>query len=64
MKIQINTTAKAIELSNYVLGQSINQLTENPDIAERMDLSKKDIEAIEGFRKKMLEGFLKAAQEA
>lgn len=57
MDIKIRTTAKAIEATNCILGQAINQLMERGDIAKNMGLSTKDIVLAEQFRQRLLKSY-------
>jgi hypothetical protein len=59
MKIQVNTTAKAVESVNCILGQAINQLMERGDIAKALGLTAKDVVLAEQFRQRLLKSYLK-----
>lgn len=59
MKITINTTANAVEKTNYLLGKAIEILKNDEKCRKFYDLTIKDIEAMELFRKKLIDSFLK-----
>ena len=60
MKIEINTTGRAIEIVNCILGQAIDELMKNCKVAKLLSLTGKDIEIAERFRLKLLNKLLKS----
>lgn len=63
MKITFTTSPKNFEFANYVLGQAVAQLKENPELRKALDLSEKDAESADVFRRALVKGFLKSAKE-
>lgn len=59
MKLEITTTAKRVETVNYILGQAINALKENPKTREAFELSTKEVEDADKFRKHLIDVYLK-----
>jgi hypothetical protein len=59
MKIEITTSAKAIEVANMILGQGIKAIEERPDLQKSFDLSATDLKNANAFRKALLKAFLK-----
>lgn len=58
MKIQINTSAKNVEVANYLLGQAVGSLRLNPSKMRDMKLTPKDLDKAEAFRKSLIKGFV------
>lgn len=59
MKIEIVTTAKAIEKTNYLLAQAIKNAENSKEVRDSLGFSEKDLELIKGFRKKLVDSLLK-----
>ena len=59
MKLEITTTAERVEKVNYILAQAINALKDSPNTREAIDLTEKDIEEADEFRKHLVDVFLK-----
>ena len=59
MKIEIVTTAKAVEMTNYLLSQAIKSAENSKVVQNSLGISKKDLEPIKGFRKKLVASLLK-----
>jgi len=59
MKIEIVTTAKAVEKTNYLLAQAINNAENSKEVRDSLGLSEKDLGLIKWFRKKMVDSLLK-----
>jgi hypothetical protein len=59
MKIEIETSAKAVECANCILGQAIKAIEDNPKILEVLSLSNTDVKNAIAFRKSLLKSFLK-----
>lgn len=59
MKLQFITTGKKVETVNYILGQAIKSLKANPRAREALELSEKEVEEAEKFRKQMVDGYLR-----
>lgn len=59
MKIEIVTTAKAVEKTNYLLAQAINNVENSKEVRDSLGLSEKDLGLIKWFRKKMVDSLLK-----
>ncbi len=57
MKLEINTSAKAIEVANMILGQGIDAIEKNPNIQAAFMLSNTDIKNAKAFRKSLLKSF-------
>lgn len=57
MKIEITTSAKAIEVANMILGQGIKSIEENTAIQKAFDLSDTDLKNAKAFRKSLLKSF-------
>lgn len=58
MKIEIKTSAKAIECANAILGQGIKALEERPDLMKQMNFSFTDLKNASAFRKSLIKSFL------
>lgn len=59
MKIEILTTTKTVENVNYILGQAIDALMQNGEIAKKMGLTAKDVVKVEQFRQRLVKSLLK-----
>ncbi len=57
MKLEINTSAKAIEVVNMILGKGISAIEKNKDIQSMFRLSDTDIKNAKAFRKSLLKSF-------
>lgn len=57
MKIQINTSAKNVEVANYLLDQAVGSLRLNPSKMRDMK-TPKDLDKAEAFRKSLIKGFV------
>ena len=57
MKLEINTSSKAVEVANMILGQGIKSIEENPHIQKAFDLSDTDLKNAKAFRKALLKSF-------
>jgi hypothetical protein len=59
MKIEINTSGKAVECANCILGQAIASILGNKEIQKSLNLSDTGIKNAASFRKALLKGYLK-----
>lgn len=59
MKIEIVTTAKAVEKTNYLLAQVIKSAENSKAVRDGLGLSEKDLAIIKGFRKKLVGSLLR-----
>lgn len=59
MKIEIVTTAKAVEKTNYLLAQAIKSAENGKEVRDSLGLSEKDLAVIKGFRKKLVDSLLR-----
>ena len=59
MKIEIVTTAKAVEKTNYLLAQAIKSAENSKAVRDGLGLSEKDLAVIKGFRKKLVDSLLR-----
>lgn len=59
MKIELSTSAKAVECANAILAQAIKALTESREIREKMSFSPTDLQNADKFRKSLVKAFLK-----
>lgn len=59
MYLKVQTTAKAYEAVNCILGQAIEQLMQRGDIAKNMGLDAKDVVLAEQFRIRLIKSYLK-----
>ncbi len=59
MKIEITTSAKAVEVANMILAHGINSIEGNPKLKESFMLSNTDLKNVRAFRKSLLKSFLK-----
>ncbi|HUM52278.1 MAG TPA: hypothetical protein PK431_10700 [Chitinophagales bacterium] len=57
MKLQITTSAKAIEVANMILGQGIHAIENNAQIQKEFNLSDTDLKNAKAFRKALLKSF-------
>jgi len=63
MKIEIITTAKAVEKTNYLLAQAIKSAENSKAVRDGLGLSEKDLVVIKGFRKKLVDSLLRTNDE-
>lgn len=54
MEILIKTTAKQVEMANYILAQAISALKENERKRKDFKVSLKDLESADTFRAKLV----------
>ena len=59
MKIEIVTTAKAVEKTNYLLAQAIKSAENSKAVRDGLGLSEKDLAIIKGFRNKLVDSLLR-----
>lgn len=59
MKIEIVTTAKAVEKTNYLLAQAIKSAENGKEVRDSLGLSEKDLAVIKGFRKELVGNLLR-----
>ena len=59
MKITITTSAKNIEMANFLLSKAFENAKDNKSFQEHFDVTDKDIQCAETFRKSLLKAFLK-----
>lgn len=59
MKIEIVTTAKAVEMTNYLLSQAIKSAENSRVVQDSLGISEKDLELIKGFGKILVASVLK-----
>lgn len=60
MKIEIITTAKAVEKTNYLLAQAIKSAENSKIIRDGLGLSERDLVEIKWFRNKLVDSLLRA----
>jgi hypothetical protein len=56
--LSIKTTAKQVEMANFLIAQAIGALESNPDKCKAFKLTKLDLKEAVKFRKNMIESFL------
>jgi len=61
MKLQITTTPKRVETVNYILGQAIKALKESSQTREAFELTEKEVEEAEKFRKDFVDAYFKTS---
>jgi len=59
MQLEITTTRKKIEKVNYLISLAIDSAKENLAFLKAADLTEKDLDDVESFRKQMLKGYFK-----
>lgn len=59
MKIEIATTVRAVEMTNYLLAQAIKSAENSKEVRDSLGISEKDLKAIKGFRKKLVDSLLR-----
>jgi hypothetical protein len=59
MKIQITTSAKNVEMANFILAQAYKAAVENPVFLKEFNVTAKELGKAETFRRSLLKGFLK-----
>ena len=59
MKIEIVTTVRAVEMTNYLLAQAIKSAENSKEVRDSLGISEKDLGLIKWFRKKMVDSLLK-----
>lgn len=59
MKLEITTSAKNVEMANFLLSEAIDAAKYNSQFLEGHNLTIKDLEKAEKFRKALLRSFLK-----
>ena len=64
MKVEINTSVKAVESANCILGQAIKILLDSPEQRENLGLSLTNVKDAHKFRKSLLKGFTKRPRQA
>ena len=60
MKIEINTSAKAFESANCILGQAIDILLNSEEQRKILEVSLTNVNDADKFRKSLLKGFFAA----
>ena len=60
MKIEIITTAKSVEKTNYLLAQAIKSAENSKAVRDGLGLSEKDLAAIKAFSNRLAYNLLKA----
>jgi len=59
MKIEINTTIKGIEASNYLLKQIIDEIEVNPILKQIIGLSDAQLKSAKKFRQSLVNSIIK-----
>ena len=59
MKIEIVTTVRAVEMTNYLLAQAIKSAENSKEVWDSLGISEKDLKVIKGFRKKLVDSLLR-----
>lgn len=59
MKIEIVTTVRAVEMTNYLLAQAIKSAENSKEVWDSLGISEKDLKVIKGFRKELVDCLLK-----
>lgn len=59
MKIEVNTTERAVTRINMILKHAMNSIEKSDDLKEYFDVKEKDFKSIESFRQKMIKGLFK-----
>ena len=59
MEITIKTSAENIEMANMLLGQAVKSAKEFNTFKDEFNVTDKDIDKAERFRKSLLKAFLK-----
>lgn len=59
MKIEIVTTVRAVEMTNYLLAQAIKSAENSKEVRDSLGISEKDLKVIKGFRKKLVDNLLR-----
>lgn len=54
MEVKFRISVKSIELSNFLLAEAVRSLKAYPERMKELDLSEKDLELIEEYRKKSI----------
>lgn len=57
MKLEIETTPKALEMANMILSQGIEQLSK-PEVGKAWSVTKTDIKSVEKLREKIVDTLL------
>lgn len=60
MEVKFRISVKAIELSNFLLGESMRALKAYPERMKQLDLTDSDLELIEEFRQKTVKTLTKS----
>ena len=60
MKIEINTSARNVEIANFLLAEAIKSCSTNPKYMDYVKINQKDLIAAEKFRKSLIKGFIKS----
>ena len=63
MKLEITTTGEKVEKVNYLLSLAIDAAKVNPIFLLKTEITLKDLEKCESFRKQMLTGFFKSSKK-
>lgn len=61
MKITINTTAKGVEVSNYLLRMACDQIEEKPELLKVLNISKTDLEHAKKYRNALVKGLIQSS---
>ncbi len=59
MKIEIVTTVRAVEMTNYLLAQAIKSAENSKEVRDSLGISEKDLKVIKGFRKELVDSLLR-----
>jgi hypothetical protein len=57
MKITIETSAKNVEMANFLLGQAYSAAIQNKEFLKAFNVTEKDLEKAEKFRRSLLNAF-------
>lgn len=63
MKIEIKTSAKNVEVANYILDQAVGSLRLNPAKMYDMKLTVSDLNKAEQFRKSLIKSFIETIKK-
>jgi BioD-like phosphotransacetylase family protein len=57
MKIELNTSSRAVEAVNFLLGQVLYQLEQNEKLRKSLLIGKNEIKSARSFQKQLLEKY-------
>lgn len=63
MILELKTSAKNIEIANYILAQAIDSIENNPEVRKNLQLSHSDLTAAKRFRKAVVKALIKSSEK-